>query len=76
MTPRPLTTPTEVERATRLGLFQSRHAIDPEYPAHSRFENFCRVCGVRVLPIKNGWRHYLPEASDLLMDFPDRSVVR
>lgn len=47
----------EAEARTQLDLYRSKHAIDPEYPRGTRFENYCRHCGIRLYEIKGGFRH-------------------
>lgn len=73
--PHPITDPAEQERVQRLRLYQSKHAIDPEYPRGTREPvNWCRFCGVRVYPIKNGWRHDMDEVGGILLDHADHCL--
>jgi hypothetical protein len=64
-----MVTYTETDQAAAaatVAAYRSRHAIDPEYPRDTRQpENWCRVCGIRIRPIKGGWRHDLGEIERL-----------
>lgn len=61
-----LTEPNRVEAQRMLAQYRSEHRIDPEYPRDTRQPaNWCRVDGVRIHPVKGGFRHDLSEVRAL-----------
>ncbi len=44
--------------ASEVRAYRSDHTIEPMFPRDTiEFENWCLTCGIKVYPIKNGWRH-------------------
>lgn len=69
-----MATLTAEEAARMLAAYRSDHVIDPEYPRGTRFENYCRVDGIRISETgrgqHQGWRHDLGEVAKLVAIAP------
>lgn len=62
------TAATEVpadEARQMLARFREDHRIDPEYPRDTHLVNWCRHDGVRIHPVRGGFRHDLAEVRAL-----------
>lgn len=51
--------------AAQLGRYRERHRIEPHSAIDERYgitTTYCRHCGLRVYPVRRGWRHDAAEA--------------